>query len=247
VKQKLIYPFYKPLMSQYLKSVSKIVATSPAYVESSPVLQNFKNKVSIIPVGLNLNEYPKPKSENVEKYKAKFGGQFFIFIGVLRYYKGLHYLIEAVRNTTIQIVIAGSGSEASKLKDQAMDMKNVHFLGTISDQEKVDLLQAALAFVFPSHLRSEAYGLSLIEAAMQKKPLISCEIGTGTTYINLDQETGFTTKPNSPEALRFAMEKLKNNPDLAKIMGEKAHQRYVDLFTSDMMVESYAKVYNSLI
>jgi len=62
--------------------------------------------------------------------------------------------------------------------------------------------------VFPSYLRSEAFGISLLEDAMYGKPMISREIGTGTTYINIGGETGLVVPPSDSMALRQAMSYL---------------------------------------
>ncbi|MCX7338868.1 MAG: glycosyltransferase family 4 protein [Alphaproteobacteria bacterium] len=246
VKQKLFYPIYKPLMYRFLKSVNCIVATSPAYMETSPILKQFKNKTSIIPIGIDKKDYPAATPDGISSLQKRFGDRFFAFVGVLRYYKGLHTLIEAVRDTSIQIVIAGTGPIEHDLKKQAAGLTNVHFLGAISDQQKADLLTACYGFVFPSHLRSEAFGISLLEAAMYKKPLISCEIGTGTSYINHNQTTGFVIEPNQPEGLKQALMDLLANPKRAKEMGENAHTRYLDLFSSDKMISAYKKLYHRI-
>ena len=66
----------------------------------------------------------------------------------------------------------------------------VAVLGALDDADKVALLTLCYAVAFPSHLRSEAFGISLLEGAMYGKPMISSEIGTGTSYINIDGETG---------------------------------------------------------
>nr|WP_246673258.1 glycosyltransferase [Mesorhizobium sp. B2-4-14] len=63
------------------------------------------------------------------------------------------------------------------------------------------LLHNCLGFIFRSNQRSEAYGLSLAEAAMCGKPMISCEVGTGTSYVNKAGETGLVVPPSDPERL----------------------------------------------
>lgn len=114
------------------------------------------------------------------------------------------------------------------------------------DNDKVALLQLSTAVVFPSHLRSEAFGITLIEGAMHGKPLISCEIGTGTTYINIANETGLVVPPEEPIALREALRYLWENPDAASAMGAKSLARFNELFTGEKMVEAYMTVYRNL-
>ena len=249
VKQKYLLKLYQPLMNKFLGSVDRIVATSPNYLKSSKVLARFKDKVSVIPIGLDKSTYPTLNKDRLEYWKKKFGDKFFLFVGVMRYYKGLHILIEAARNSDYPIVVVGAGPIEKELKDQveSLGINNIYFIGFISDEEKVTLFTLSYAILFPSHLRSEAFGISLLEGAMYGKPLISSEIGTCTTYINIDGETGMVVPPSDPGALRKAMDYLWNNPVVAKKMGESAEERYWDLFTADKMAKSYVDLYQSLL
>ena len=248
VKQKNLLKLYRPLMGQFLKSVDCIVATSPNYLATSEVLQQFKHKTRTIPIGLDKNSYPQPSNECLTAWRSKLPAQFFLFVGVLRYYKGLHTLLEALATCDYPLVIAGAGPEAHQLQLQAkqLGLKNIIFLGKVSETDKIALLQLCFSFVFPSHLRSEAFGISLLEAAMYGKPLISCEIGTGTTYININQETGITLPPESPKALQQAMQHLWNNPNIAHKMGIAAQARYNKLFTSGKTTGQYVELYRTL-
>lgn len=89
--------------------------------------------------------------------------------------------------------------------------------------------------------------MSLVEAAMYKKPLISCEIGTGTTFVNMHGETGLVIPPEDPHALAHAMQTLYHNPKLSKTMGQAAYQRYQELFTASAMARQYRNVYDEVL
>ena len=82
---------------------------------------------------------------------------------------------------------------------------------------------------------------------MYGKPMISCEIGTGTTYVNIHEETGLAVPPDSPAALREAMHRLWNNPEETQRFGNNARARFHELFTADRMCESMVQVYNDVI
>jgi glycosyltransferase involved in cell wall biosynthesis len=210
IKQKHLLKIYNPLMHRFLSSVDHIVATSQNYLETSEVLPQFRHKTSVIPIGLDKDTYPAATPEKLDYWRERFGTRFFLFVGVLRYYKGLHILVEAASNTDYPIVIVGAGPVESALKEQAakLGVSNIHFVGLIPEEDKVALLELCYSVIFPSHLRSEAFGVSLLEGAMYGKPLISSEIGTGTTYINIDKETGIVVPPSDPAALRQAMDYL---------------------------------------
>lgn len=249
IRQRLLLRLYRPLKQQFLKSVDHIVATSPNYLQTSKVLQVFKAKVTVIPIGLDDQTYPKPDLGLVKFYTDHFGERFFLFIGAFRYYKGLKYLIEAARVAPYPIVIVGSGPIERELKYDAQrhDVKNIFFVGQVSEENKSALLAACYGVIFPSHLRSEAFGVTLLEGAMFSKPLISCEIGTGTSYINIDQETGLITPPSDSKALANAMTWLWTHPEEARKMGQRARVRYESLFTAKRMAQSYFDIYQKLL
>ena len=89
--------------------------------------------------------------------------------------------------------------------------------------------------------------MSLVEASMHSKPMISCEIGTGTSYVNLDGVTGLTVPPENPVALRAAMSRLLDDPAKARTMGLAARQRYEEKFTGQCMAASYLQLYQELL
>ena len=248
IRQVHLNKLYRPLKRQFLNSMSSIVATSPNYVATSRVLAQYKGSVNVIPIGLDKATYPVAKPELLEFWKEKVGSKFFLFVGLIRYYKGLHILLEAAQGTDYPIVIVGAGQIESELKAQVaqLGLSNIHFLGYQSDEDKVALLTLSYAVVFPSHLRSEAFGVSLLEGAMYGKPMISSEIGTGTTYINIADETGLVVPPSDPLALRQAMTYLWEHPKQAADMGRRAELRYKKYFTADRMVKSYVDLYREL-
>lgn len=248
VKQKFFSCLYLPLMNQFLSSVDCIVAASPNYAKTSLVLQKFTSKVKIIPYGLNEKAYPKLCGNKLEYWKSRFGEKFFLFIGTFRYYKGLHTLLDAAYTTSLPIVIVGSGGLENELKSKAkeLNLTNVHFTGSLPDEDKVALLKLCTAIVFPSHLRSEAFGITLLEGAMYGKPLISCEIATGTSFINLDGQTGFVIPPNDHIRLREVMQILYLNSEMAVQYGVNAYIRFKSLFTSDKMLADYCATYKEI-
>ncbi|ACS87036.1 glycosyltransferase family 4 protein [Musicola paradisiaca] len=249
VKQKYLLKLYQPLMKRFLNSVDSVVASSPNYVATSPVLQSLIKPVEIIPFGLDPDSYQPSTQPLLDKWKNQFGERFFLFVGFLRYYKGLSFLLEAMRDIDYPLVIVGEGPCESELKSQAISLglKNTHFLGALSDEDKCALLELCSGVVFPSHLRSEAYGMTLLEAAMYGKPMISCEIGTGTTYINQDQVTGIAVPPADPVALKNALMTLWLDVEKSRNMGRLAKQRFSENFTAAHMVDSYMSLYKRVI
>ena len=249
VRQKFLLRAYTPLMNYFLESAGMVVATSPQYRDSSPVLGRLKSDVRVIPNGIDESTYPRPSPQRVAHWRAQVGEGFFLFVGVLRYYKGLDTLLQAAQGFRGKIVIAGSGPEEAALQQHAARerLDNVHFLGSITDEDKMCLLQLSCGFVFPSDLRSEAFGMSLVEAAMSARPMVSCEISTGTSFINVDGVTGWTVPPRDAQALRDAMHRLQDEPLRTLEMGAAARLRFQKLFTARAMAQAYDEAYQEVV
>lgn len=251
IRQKFLSRLYRPLMRQFLGRAERIIATSPNYLATSSVLEEFKESVSIIPIGLDKASYPSATSVKLEQWRGRLErGRFFLFVGVMRYYKGLHILLDALKGTDLQVVIVGAGPLQQELMRQAELLgvnRNLLFLGRLDEEDKIALLELCYGIVFPSHLRSEAFGISLLEGAMFGKPLISSEIGTGSSYINLHEDTGLVVPPNDPAALRAAMQLLWSNPEKAALMGARALARYRKLFTAESMARHHSDLYREIL
>lgn len=252
IRQKFLGAMYAPLMWRTLKSMKFIVATSPTYAHTSVVLshKSIRDKVRVIPNGIVEESYSKVADTSVfDRIKMNQSEPYFLFIGVLRYYKGLHTLVQAARKVGARIVIAGSGPEERRLKDltEQLGAKNIIFSGQITEAEKVALLQSCRALVLPSHLRSEAFGMVLVEAGMFGRPQISCEIGTGTSFVNTHEESGIVVPPESPDELAHAMSQLLKENTLAEQFGLGARSRYERLFSGDALGRAYADLYREVV
>ncbi|RYH08734.1 MAG: glycosyltransferase [Alphaproteobacteria bacterium] len=249
MKQRWLKAAYGPLMHRFLDSVGSIVATSPNYLETSPVLAKHRDKVTVIPIGTgDIARRQLPESRRAY-WRDKLGPRFFVFVGALRYYKGLDFLLEAAAETGFPVAIIGTGRQSEHLARTiaARKLSNVHLIGEVSEDEKALLLDMAYGFVFPSHLRSEAFGVALLEAAASRLPLITCEIGTGTSYVNRAYETGLVVTPADPMTLADAMRRLWADPVAARRMGDNARRRYEAMFTGQQMGAAHAALYARLL
>lgn len=247
VRQQGLFRFYKPLLRRLLNTATRVVASSPNYAQSSEVLQEIPEKTVCIPHCLEAA--PLPDVKTLEHWESQLGRGFFLFVGVLRYYKGLDFLMAAASQVRTKIVIVGDGPEGEHLRREAQRRGNnhVHFLGAVTDGDKQALLELCRAIVFPSHLRSEAFGMTLLEGARAAKPLICCEIGTGTTWINIHMETGLVVPPCDAPALAHAMNTLSGDAELCARLGRGARLRWEQIFTSKSVGTAYRQLYEEVL
>lgn len=249
VNQAKLNKLYAPLRNYCFSKVDVICAASPGIMKSSPVLQKFQSKVRLLTYGIEHFSRLGIEDAEVKTWGQQFGPRFFLFLGSLRYYKGLQILLEALRGRDYPTVIVGRGNEYVNLKLQVakLGLENIHFIAEVSEAQKRSLMRAAYGFVFPSHLPSEAFGIALVEAAQQGIPMISCEIGTGTSYVNVDAETGLVVPPSDPEALRTALDTFWHRPEQVKIWGLAALKRYEKYFRAEIMAKKYLETYESVL
>ncbi|RAS06011.1 glycosyltransferase [Cupriavidus alkaliphilus] len=248
VRQRLLMPVYAPLMHRFLDSMHAIVATSPNYLDTSDVLRRHRARVHTIPIGIDATECEVDPAR-VAMWRERVGEGFFLFVGVIRYYKGLHILMQACRDAAFRVVILGTGPQEEALRKQAAALRldNVTFLGVLPDADKHALLSLCRGVVFPSHLRAEAFGVTLLEGAMFGKPLVSSEIGTGSSYVNLHGHTGYVVPPADPRALRAALARLHADTALAETLGRNARARFVEKFSASTMRRRYHALYESIL
>lgn len=251
VRQKYLRFFYWPLMQNFLKKLNSIVATSQNYINTSPILQHYKNKTRVIPIGIDPTYY-QVNPEKKAFWQKKLPTSFILFVGVLRYYKGLEYLLEALNGTSISLVIAGKGPLLDELKAQANALQDTQIIFTesltssLNDDDLCAIYSLATALVIPASHRSEAYCIALVEGLLFGLPLISTELGTGTSFVNEHNKTGFVVPSRDSTALKNALLTLINNNALLAQMSTASHQRFNDIFTADRMGKLYYDEYHRL-
>ena len=79
------------------------------------------------------------------------------------------------------------------------------------------------------------------------KPMISCEIGTGTSFVNLHEITGLVVPSSSPEALAKAMRALLDNNAMTINMGKEARKRYEQNFSGPALGKAYSDLYREIV
>ena len=253
VRQRYLGYIYTPLMRRTLRSMAAVVATSSVYAETSRILTTAVPPERLRTIPLGIVDYQDEALMNgisrefMERWSL-LDSPFVLALGVLRYYKGLHTLLEAAPSIQAKVVIAGSGPEEERLKRRALDLgaSNVVFTDQVSREEKMALLKHCRVLTLPSHLRAEAFGMVLVEAAMFGKPMVCCEIASGTSFVNVHGETGFVVPPESPTHLAEACNSLLNDDALTNRMGWAARQRYEAFFSGEALGRSYSDLYREV-
>ena len=79
------------------------------------------------------------------------------------------------------------------------------------------------------------------------RPVVSTELGTGTSFVNRDGETGIVVPPGDSTALAAALESLLRAPERSRALGEAGRRRMQELFGADRMVERTMAIYREVL
>ena len=250
IRQRNLLKLYRPFLRRVLTKADRIIATSPNYVRSSPYLSEVAEKCTPIPLGIDLQRFQRVRGEDVGMLRRKYEAPLLLFVGLLRYYKGLEYLLQAMANVNATLVIVGTGPLEEELQTMARKLGlggRVFFTGAVGEELLPAYYQACDLFVLPASHRSEAFGVVQVEAMACGKPVVSTELGTGTSYVNLDGETGFVVPPRDPEALAQAISRLLGDDQLRLEMGARARERATQEFSHEIMIDRVVNLYQSLL
>lgn len=252
VRQKYAMWMYGRVQQRMMAACRVIMPTSPQYIESSRWLGRFREKCRVVPLGIDLRKYRCTQAvrAKADEIRNRLAGPIVLFVGKLRYYKGLPYLIEAMEQLEATLVIIGGGPEFSRIREIAEIHKvtpRAQFLGELPDAEVLPYLYAADVFCLPSHQRSEAFGLSQVEAMACGLPVVCTEIGTGTSFVNQHMVTGVVVPPADPDTLAGAIRLITSNPELRQQMSAAAKSRVEQMFSAESMCTELKKVYRSVL
>jgi rhamnosyl/mannosyltransferase len=247
VRQRILGRLWAPLLTRVLNSADMILATSPVYARTSEFLHGRAN-VTVVPLGID----PTPFLE-VEGGMARpvHGGPTILFVGRLRYYKGVDVLLGALGELPgVTLLVVGTGREAAELARvaDALGLEDrVKWLGDVASSDLPDIYAACDLLVLPSVARSEAFGVVQLEAMAAAVPVVTTEVGTGTSWVTKHGETGLVVPPRDVAALRSAISELLANPARAREMGQAGRKRMLDHFTRDRMVKAVVQIYEAAV
>lgn len=255
VRQAGILRFYRPLLKRVLNRADAIIYGSPP-MRNSVYLHPQAAKLHLIPYGVPLDRFLKePSGEEIDRVKARYpivasDRSKLLFVGRLRYYKGLNVLIDALPQIDAQLIVVGIGPMMDEWQTLARARgvaDKVTWLGEVSDDDLPALYHLSDLFVLPATHASEAFGLVQVEAMASGVPTICTEVGTGTSWVTQDGQTGYVVAPNDPAALAEKINRLLADPPLRQMLGAAGRARAQAEFAVERLIERVEQLYQTLI
>jgi glycosyltransferase involved in cell wall biosynthesis len=248
IRQKLLARILMPLHRWFVRNAACCIATSPNYIDSSPVLSINRAHCRVIPYGIPLERFTAPHND-ATALRHRFGPRIILAVGRLIYYKGFEYLMRAMAHINGKLILIGDGPMRSRLESDANEAgirERVFFAGEIDNSKLAPYYQAADVFVLPSVARSEAFGIVQLEAMACGKPVINTRLATGVPFVSVDGLTGITVPPGEPVALSQAITLLLDDARLRAQYGAAAIRRVRSEFTAERMAARTLTLYREI-
>ena len=208
-------------------------------VPNATMLAKFPGVAHTVHVPNAVPDFDGDGIENGGSVPAGERGQFVCgTLGRVSEAKGILDFLQAARtctDPTIVFTAAGAG-ELVPLVEVAGP--NVRFAGYFSAPEAY--LAGLDVYVQASH--HEGLSIALLEAMRAGKPIVATAVG-GTCDAVSDDESALIIPAHSPDALREAILRLKNDPDLRERLGRNARARFVRDFHIQRQHERFAALY----
>jgi N-acetyl-alpha-D-glucosaminyl L-malate synthase BshA len=251
--RKLIYSFYYNLLIDRILSHADIITSPSRAYACESILRKYKEKVVVIPNGINLNDfnlrYSKDECRRILNLHTM--RKIILFVGGLEPRKAPDILIKAMAKVVksasdSELVIVGTGSMEKVLKNLVRSLgisEHVRFTGFVKNNEKVLYYRSADVFVLPSLY--EIFGIVNLEAMACGVPIVASKVG-GISEVIKSGVNGLLVPPRDVDALADAIMYLLENEVIRKRMGENA-KVIVKAYSWEKIAKMYEEIYRSVV
>jgi glycosyltransferase involved in cell wall biosynthesis len=244
----------KYLVDKLLSYADTIISPSECYINGSRFLREYKNKIVVIPNGINLSDFniSYSKDECRVQLGLPLDKKIVLFLGYLSPYKGPDIIVRAMSRIIKEVpdallLFVGEGIMGEELKSLSKKLgvdKHIKFAGFVGDSFKKALFyKSADIFAFPS--LSEIFGIVNLEAMACGIPIVASKVG-GIPDVVKNGENGLLVPPRDSEDLADAVIYLLENKDIREQMGKNGRKKAKD-YSWETIAEDTEKVYEGLI
>ena len=206
----------------YLHKISQIYERNvDVFISPSQFLKEkvesfgIQNKIVNIPNFINLEGFTPCYEPD----------DYFVFFGRLVSTKGIQTLLKAMRQVKqSKLLVAGSGELESQLKQYCQDnqITNVEFLGYLSTDKIIPLLQKARFVMMPSEWY-ENYSMAVLESFACGTPVLGAKMG-GIPEQVIEGQTGLLFESGNAEEMASKINYMLDHPGEAISMAKNARK-----------------------
>lgn len=248
--------FYnKYILNKVLSYADVIISPSEYYINESRFLGKYRDKIVVIPNGINVKDFDigYSKEECRKKLGLPLNDEIILFLGKVSSHKGPDVLVKAMPKIIKEVpdaklVLVGSGGMREELESacKQLGVENyVNFAGFVEENLKPFFYRAADVFVLPSVMTSEVFPIVFLEASASGLPMVVSDLDTFKCIID-DGYNGLFTKRGDEKNLADAIIYLLENEEIREKMGKNARKR-VENYSWRRIAEKTEKVYREIV
>jgi glycosyltransferase involved in cell wall biosynthesis len=216
----------------FLVKADAVTPISPAYVETLSKKYCVKeSRIHVVRGGVDLSVFkPNPHEQNSGKFVVLYSGVFSVAYDFEQILKAAKIVEE--KQADVEFVLQGKGELVGSIRSKinGLNLKSVKIVDKLlSRMDVAELLNQADALILPLvEFKTPYRGMSskLYEYQAVGKPIICCGNGVPKDYVE-ETNSGLAVRSGDYEALAEAVMRLKENPNLARSMGENG-RKYVE-------------------
>jgi phosphatidylinositol alpha-mannosyltransferase len=217
----------KRLLTPYFRKLNGRIAVSvPAHQFIS---RTFPGQYEIIPNGIQVDDFTRAKPFP----HLQDGMINLLFVGRLEKRKGLKYLLGAYSRLKwdwpkLRLLVVGPGKpdyDSYRIISER-NLKDVVFLGRVSDEDKARYYKSAHVYCSPATGR-ESFGIVLLEAMAAGTPVVATSI-EGYSSVITNSVEGLLVPPKNDEALANAIGRLLRDQELRRRLITNASEKVQD-------------------
>jgi len=244
-----------------LKTVDRVVATSPQEVEHMRSLVSSQGAIEMIPCGTDIARFGTVRrSAARQQLGIAPNAKLVFYVGRFDQRKGIETLVQAVamsehrRQGNLKLIIGGGsrpgksdGIERERIEKLVADLDLTElttFPGQIEHSNLSLYYAAADVCVVPSHY--EPFGLVAIEAMASRTPVVASQVG-GLRYTVVSGVTGFLVPPQDEIAFATAIDRVLALPRWRDHMGELGRHRVEAMFSWTGVATRLSDLYTHLL
>ncbi len=244
-----IYALFRPVEEYLFRRTDAFVAATPHHVQCSDTFRRFGGRTALIPYAIPDAWFELTDADRSAAMEARkeMNGRFLLFVGRLVPYKGLETLIRAADRIPSRIAVIGTGPLDGSLRKEIAARglgEKVRLLGRVEDLRP--FYAGCDFFVLPSVTALEGFGIVQIEAMAVGKPVVSSDLPSGVTYVNVHGETGLTFHVGDDAGLAEACNRLLSDESLRERLGRNARKRTFEKFSYTAMKEAAVPFFRRL-
>ncbi|WP_137723932.1 glycosyltransferase family 4 protein [Prescottella subtropica] len=165
-----------------IRCTDRIVTVSESSADDiAEVFDVDRDAITVIPHGIDCATFSARRGVS-DEISADVPEEFLLYVGNIEPRKNLVELVNAMRDAALTdlglplLIVGKPAWDADESMEAIRSAPNVRYLGFVSENDKIALMQRCTAFVFPS--KYEGFGFPVLEAMAAGAPVIASTRGS---------------------------------------------------------------------